>query len=315
MQLPDGQEVWTTSPKTYVKNSINMVERLLNDNGEGYVLNSNVCNPFPTGYKPKLNLTEELNQKLASRYMQLIGILRWATEIGRIDIFLKVSLLSQYQANPRFRHLKAIYHIFAYLKKHPDMGQLAYDSKCLDIDERIFNSNADWKEFYGDVEEELPSNMPEPWGHPVTMSAFVDANHGGNVITRCSHSGMFIFVQNAPIIWFSKRQNMVKAATFGSKFVALWICKELIVALRYKLRMFGVPIEGPANVGVVKNVSILESTLMKKHNAINYHAVQEAAAAGILRIGKEDGETNLADLLTKVLNSEKHWNICWHIMW
>ena len=162
--------------------------------------------------------------------------------------------------------------------------------------------------------------MPEPRGHPVTMSAFVDANHAGNVITRRSHSGMFIFVQNAPIIWFSKRQNTVEAATFGSEFVALRICKELIVALRYKLRMFGVPIEGPTNVfcdnrGVVKNVSIPESTLMKKHNAINYHAVREAAAAGILRVGKEDGETNLADLLTKVLNGEKRWNICWHIIW
>jgi hypothetical protein len=54
---------------------------------------------------------------------------------------------------------------------------------------------------------------------------------------------------------------------------------------------------------------------MKKHNAINNHAVQEAAAAGILRVGKEDGETNLADLLTKVLNGEKRWNICWSIMW
>jgi hypothetical protein len=94
----------------------------------------------------------------------------------------------------------------------------------------------------------------------------------------------------------------------------------MIVALRYKLCMFGVPIDGPANVfcdnhGVVKNASIPESTLMKKHNAINYHAVREAAAAGILRVGKEDGETNLADLLTKVLSGEKHWKICWHIMW
>jgi hypothetical protein len=112
----------------------------------------------------------------------------------------------------------------------------------------------------------------------------------------------------------------VEAATFGSEFVALRICKEMIVALRYKLRMFGIPIDGPANVfcdnrGVVKNVSIPESTLMKKHNAINYHTVREAVAAGILRVGKEDGETNLADLLTKVLTGEKRWNICWHIMW
>jgi Reverse transcriptase (RNA-dependent DNA polymerase) len=320
MQLPDGREVWTTSPRAYVKNSLIVIERLLEEDGEGYVLKSNARNPFPTGYKPEIDITEELDQKLTSRYMQLIGILRWAVEIGRIDIFLEVSLLSQYQANPRFGHLEAIYHIFAYLKKHPDMGRLAYDSRRPDIDERIFHHNADWKEFYGDVEEELPPNMPEPRGHSVTISAFVDANHAGNVVTRRSHTGIFLFVQNAPIIWFSKRQNTVEAATFGSEFVALRICKELIVALRYKLRMFGVPIDGPANVfcdnrGVVKNVSIPESTLMKKHNAINYHAVREAAAAGILRVGKEDGETNLADLLTKVLSGEKRWNICWNIMW
>ena len=44
---------------------------------------------------------------------------------------------------------------------------------------------------------------------------------------------------------------------------------------------------------------------MKKHNAINYHAVREAVATGILRVGKEDGKMNLVDLLIKVLNGEK----------
>jgi hypothetical protein len=198
-----------------------VVERLLEEDGEGYVLKSNARNPFPTGYKPEINVTEELDSTLSSRYLQLIGILRWAVEIGRIDIFLETSLLSQYQAQPRFGHLEAVYHIFAYLKKHPDMGKLAYDSHQPDIDEKVFNNNADWAEFYGDVTEELPPNMPKPWGHPVTTSAFVDANHAGNIVTRRSYSGIFIFVQNAPIIWFSKRQNTVEAATFGSEFIAL----------------------------------------------------------------------------------------------
>jgi hypothetical protein len=279
-----------------------------------------VKNPFPTGYKVEIDVTEELDQALASSYMQSIGILCWAVEIGQINIYFKISLLSQYQANPQFRHLDAIYHIFAYLEKHPDMGRLGYDPKCPNIDERIFHHSANWKEFYGDVDAELLPNMPEPWGQLVTISLFVDANHAGNIITRHLHSRIFLFVQNAPIIWFLKWQSTVKAATFGSKFVALHICKELIVALRYKLRMFGVPIDGPANVfcdnrGVVRNASIPESTLMEKHNAIYYHAIREAAAAGTLRVGKEDGETNIADLLTKVLSGEKHWNLCWHIMW
>ena len=57
--------------------------------------------------------------------------------------------------------------------------------------------------------------------------------------------------------------------------------------------------------------------MKKKHkNAINYHAVQEAAAAGIIRVGKEDGEMNAADLLTKWLTGQmKRWDICSHLMW
>ena len=81
-------------------------------------------------------------------------------------------------------------------------------------------------------------------------------------------------------------------------------------SLWYKLRMFGVPIDGPANVlcdnqGVVKNTSIPESVLNKKHVSIAYHSVREAAAAGILRVGKEDTETNLADLFTKQLSQAR----------
>ena len=112
----------------------------------------------------------------------------------------------------------------------------------------------------------------------------------------------------------------MEAATFGSEFVALRICKELIVGLRYKLRMFGVPIEGPANVfcdnrGVVKNASVPESVLQKKHNAINYHAVREAVAAGIIQVGKKDGTTNSSDLLTKVVAGQRRWDLCHGIFW
>ena len=108
-------------------------------------------------------------------------------------------------------------------------------------------------------------------------------------------------------------------ATFGSEFVALRIAKDLIVALRCKLRMFGVPIDGPAdvfcdNAGVVKNTSVLESTLKKKHNSTNCHAVREAVAAETLRIGKEDGSTNLADLLTKLQTAVKRKELCQCVM-
>ena len=165
--------------------------------------------------------------------------------------------------------MEVLYNIFAYLNKHKHMGKLSYYSKTPEVDESAFNNNADRKDLYGDVEEELPRKIPELGGNVVSISDFVDANHAGNFVTRQSHSGIIIFVQNDPIIWFSKRPDTVEAATFGSKFVALRICKELIVVLRYKLRMFGVPLDGPAdvfcdNLRVVINASKPEYTLHKK---------------------------------------------------
>jgi hypothetical protein len=48
-------------------------------------------------------------------------------------------------------------------------------------------------------------------------------------------------------MWYAKRQNTIESSTFGSEFVALRIAYELNDALRYKLRMFGVCIDGPTN--------------------------------------------------------------------
>lgn len=81
---------------------------------------------------------------------------------------------------------------------------------------------------------------------------------------------------------------------------------EHIEALRYKLRMFGVPLEGPTNVfcdneAVFKHASIPDSTLKRKHNSISYHRCREAVAARTMRIAKEGTLTNLSDLFTKPL--------------
>ena len=138
------------------------------------------------------------------------------------------------------------------------------------------------------------------------QTEFVDADHASNVVTRRSHSGIFYFLNNALIKSFSKRQNTVELSTFGSELVALRIARDMAVEMRLKLMSIGVPLMGPTNVfcdnqGVVKNTSIPESTLSKKHNSINYHVVRKAAAAGILRVAKEDTSTNLADALTKLM--------------
>ena len=67
-------------------------------------------------FLPELDNSEELNTEGQHFYQELIGILRWATEIGRVDILTELSLLSSYQASPRRGHLEQVIHIFAFLK-------------------------------------------------------------------------------------------------------------------------------------------------------------------------------------------------------
>jgi len=229
-------------------------------------------------------------------------------ELGQIDIMTEVSMLPVHNAMPREGNLKGIYHIFSYLKGHEN-SRIVFDPTYPKIDDRCFK-NVDWGDFYPEATDELPPDMPEPLGLPVEITCFMDADHAGNLLTHHSHSGVLIFLNKAPIIWYSKWQNMIKSSTVGSKFFAMCIATDLIISLCYRLRMFGVPLTGPVNVfcvnqGVVNNTTMPESVLSKKHNQICYHRVCEAAAAGIIRIAKEDLETNLADILTKPLDLPK----------
>ena len=95
---------------------------------------------------------------------------------------------------------------------------------------------------------------------------------------------------------------------------------DYIVSLRYKLRMMGIPFEGPTNVfcdnnAVVINSTRPESTLKRKHNSVAYHRVREAQAGNIVRIAKEGTSTNLADMLTKLLSGPKLREQAGAVMW
>jgi hypothetical protein len=168
----------------------------------------------------------------------LMGVLRWIIELGRVDIIVEVGLLSRFQACPREGHLEQMFHVFAYLKKY-DRSALVFDWTEPWLDKSQFKE-CDWKEFYPGAAEAIPPNMPEPRGKSVLTTCFVDADHAGCKLTRRSHSGVLIFVNRAPILWFSKRQATVESSTFGSESVALRIAIDLIEGIRYKLRMMGV---------------------------------------------------------------------------
>ena len=300
--------------RDYIKAAVeNIEEQLKNKNDK---LPNGAVTPIAQNYIPEQDISAELDPEGITMYQEIIGILRWAIEIGRVDILTEVSMMSSYQASPRQGHLEQLYHIIAYIKKKPKLT-LYFDPSIPNIEPSWFSGDTakTFRDRYRDAKEELlPKHMlPQGRGRSITMTAFVDASHAANKVTRRSHTGFIIFINRAPIIWHSKRQNTVESSSFSSEFIAMKSCVEHISALRYKLRMFGVSIDESAkilcdNQSVVTNSSKIGLTLSKKHCSIAYHAVRWAVAAAVISIGWIPTELNLADAMTKrltVLKREK----------
>jgi hypothetical protein len=94
----------------------------------------------------------------------------------------------------------------------------------------------------------IPLDAPFTRGKEVDLRLFVDSDHAGEKFTRRSRTGFVIYLNMAPIVWFSKCQPTVESSVFGAEFVAMKNGIETCLGLRYKLRMMGVALSGPAFV-------------------------------------------------------------------
>ena len=69
------------------------------------------------------------------------------------------------------------------------------------------------------------------------------------------------------------------------------------------------------NESVVINMTRPESPCKKKHNSAAYHKARESIAAKTIRVAKEPGGTNTADLFTKLMGGEIFRNHLKRCMW
>ena len=149
-------------------------------------------------------------------------------------------------ALPRSGNLQSVYQIFGYLKQVPKR-KLYFNPVSLSISEDRFHKFY-WEDFYRDAKKSGSDDMPHPRGKPMSTHCFEDADNFSDKFTRRSQKGILIFCNRAPVMCLSKKHNSVDTSTFGSEFTALKLTVELLIALRYKLRMFGVPLKGPTDM-------------------------------------------------------------------
>ena len=120
----EGHECWTMSAEKHVNASVKNVKEVLAKKGRR--LPTKCYTPLATDYRPGLETSAELKADGVQYYQELIGVLRWAVELGRVDILLETLLMLTHLALPRSGHLDQVYRMFGYLKLYP-RGKLAFD--------------------------------------------------------------------------------------------------------------------------------------------------------------------------------------------
>ena len=313
VQLENGQNAWAFGSKQYVEAAVKNVEDYLRARGK--CLAAKAVTPLSHGYRPEVDVSPELGPDESSYYHSLIGILRWIVELGRVDLNCEVSMMSSHLALPREGHLQEVFHIFAYLKKHMNT-EMVFDPSEPEIDPNSF-VRQDWGySIYSSPGEEsketLPEGMPTPRGQGFKIRVYVDADHAGELLTRRSRTGFIVMLNNAPIYWHSKKQTSCETSSYGSEIIAMKQAMEYVRGLRYKLRMFGIPVDEPAfvygdNQSVLVNTTMPQSTLNKKMHSCAYHFIREGCARDEWRATYISTHANIADLMTKPLSGEKRW--------
>ena len=111
-----------------------------------------------------------MKKKQVELYQNLIGILRWLCEIGRVDILAETSLLSTYLTCPRVGHLRQVLHVFKYLSDHKrskvlfDPTYVVINDNHLPFEDRTINKVKFMSELYPRATEERPPYTPKPRG-------------------------------------------------------------------------------------------------------------------------------------------------------
>lgn len=307
-QGKDGscKKIHCVSPTKYIERILDNYKRMY-----GEYPKQNTSSPLIKGDHPELDDTEFLDDKGIEEYQSLIGSLQWLISIGRFDIMVAVMTMSSFRAAPRQGHLERVKKIFGYISK------MRHGAIRIRTDEPDYSDlphfEQDWaRSVYGDVEEEIPHDAPVPLGKFVTTTSYVDANLFHCYSTGKAVTGIIHLVNQTPIEWYSKKQSTVETATYGSEFVASRTCVDQIFALRYTLRYLGVPLRDVSymfgdNQSVVNSSMELHAKLHKRHTMLAYHRVRQAIASGVIRYHHIPGESNPADMMSKLWGYAQTW--------
>ncbi|KAH8283294.1 hypothetical protein KR054_012523 [Drosophila jambulina] len=202
----------------------------------------------------------------------------WLALSSRPDILHSVSNLAQRNKDPHSEHWTGVKHVLRYLASTKDL-KLHYKS----------------------------SNK--------ALTGYVDADWGGDKTDRKSCTGYLFYLAGGPISWKSEKQRSVALSSTEAEYMALSsACKEAI-SLRRLILEIGCGEPGTSTIMNTDNLSAQQLAKnpvhhsRSKHIDIRYHFVRDVVKEGQIVLKYLSTKEMIADILTKNLQKQKHWEL------
>lgn len=135
-----------------------------------------------------------------------------------------------FRCQPRIGHLNRLKRIVGLLRSYKSCS-IKFRTKEPDYS-KYKTEDRSWNYVYGDIQEEIPNNIPKAKGREVIFTMYADANLYHDKVTGRSVTGLILMLNKTPIDWFSKKQLSVESTTYGSEFVAVRVGTVMIVEMR-----------------------------------------------------------------------------------
>ncbi|RVW86032.1 Retrovirus-related Pol polyprotein from transposon RE1 [Vitis vinifera] len=236
------------------------------------------CKPVSIPKDPNHKLGEAKEEPMVDKrmYQRLVGRLIYLAHT-RPDITYSVSVISQFMHDPREPHLQTAYKVLHYLKGNPGKGIL-------------FKKN-----------------------NTLALEAYTDADCVGSLVDRRSTTGYCTFLGGNMVTWRSKKQNVVARSSVESEFrvIAQGLCE--LLWLKIILDDLRIKWDGPMKLYCDKSaINIAHNPIQHdrtKYIEIDRHFIKEKLEEGVVCMSYVPSEHQLADILTKGLNSSMFHNL------
>jgi hypothetical protein len=212
-----------------------------------------------------------------NEYMQLVGSVLYLATISRPDIAFAVQNLGRHMQRVGPDHWTAAKRLLRYLSGTRHHGI------------------------------QFSGNAPEA----IKLVGYCDADWAGDLDTRRSTTAHVFLLTGACVSWASRLQPTVALSSAEAEYMALSTGVQEAIHLRSLLRDLGYEQRGPTAIHEDNQACIAMSSnptvnhKRSKHIDIRYHFTRERVESGDLELRYVPTEHQLADLLTKALESKR----------